>query len=320
VTEVTGDVAASFSVAAAALATATATPPEGRRCGDVVVAAHAPLPAVHGRAVVPLPPPHLSSLSTESFRGPPCVLVGLGDQNEMGPWNERDSMTKDTLLFPFVALCFLAVHCPSELSYTISLPPLSYEPVGMCVSSAPSMCTVFLHYCPPLLAIVSSREGPVLSPSASLAAPDCQLIGRTSACRSHSLGDRRSSSRVNSLLEWIFSLSNPVMALSSVQPRSVLALCAVSSRAWQEDCLVRASPPRAPRLEHDSPSGLHTCSSRASLAPRGFMYCGSDRWLFAVVVVAFHLRTAAPLPPSTPPPHQPPPSLPSGQGFSCTLL
>ena len=30
-------------------------------------------------------------------------------------------------------------------------------------------------------------EGPVLSPSASLAASDGQLIGRTSACRSHSL-------------------------------------------------------------------------------------------------------------------------------------
>ena len=45
VTEVTGDVAAPFSVATAALATATATPPEGRRCGDV----GASLPTRHYR-------------------------------------------------------------------------------------------------------------------------------------------------------------------------------------------------------------------------------------------------------------------------------
>jgi len=144
-------------------------------------------------------------------------------------------------------------------------------------TAGPGPNTVFLHYCPPLLAIFSPQEGPVLSPSASLAAPDCQLIGRTSACRSHSLGDRRSSSRVNSLLEWIFARSNAVMAVSVAQPWSVLALCAVSGRAWQDDCLLLAPPPRAPRFEHDSPSGLHTCTSRASLAPLGFMYCGSDR-------------------------------------------
>jgi len=146
VTEVTSDVAAPFSVAAAELAKATATHPEGRRCGDV----GAPLPArhlrqcMHGRAVVPPPPPHLSFLSTASLRGPPCVLVGLGDQDEMGPWNERDTMNKDTLLMPFVALFFLAVHHLSVLSYTISLPPLSYEPVGMYLSSAPSMCSMML--------------------------------------------------------------------------------------------------------------------------------------------------------------------------------
>jgi len=102
------------------------------------VAARAALPAVHGRAVVPLPPPYLSTLSTASLRAPSCVLLGLGDQDEMSPWNERDSMNIDILLLPFVALFFLAVHRASEVSYTIfSLPPLSYEPVGMCVSSAP---------------------------------------------------------------------------------------------------------------------------------------------------------------------------------------
>jgi len=91
-------------------------------------------------------------------------------------------------------------------------------------------------------------------------------------------------------------------------------------RAWQDSSLARAPPPRGPRFEHDNPCGLYTCGSRASLVPRGFRYCGPDRWLFAVVVGVYHLCTAAPLPPSTPPPHQPPPPLPACLGLSCMLL
>ncbi|OSX79612.1 hypothetical protein BU14_0074s0042 [Porphyra umbilicalis] len=97
------------------------------------------------------------------------------------------------------------------------------------------------------------------------------------------------------------------MALSIAKPWSVLALSAP---------LARAPPPRGPRFEHDNPCGLYTCGSRASLVPRGFRYCGPDRWLFAVVVGVYQLCTAAPLPPSTPPPHQPPPPLPACLGLS----
>jgi len=143
VTAVKGDVAVSFCFAAAALASATATPPQGRWCGDV----GASVPTRHKRQCLaelcsPSPTPQLSSLSIASLRGPPCVLVSLGDQDEMGAWNEQDSMNKLTLSLPFGALCFEDAHRPSELSCTISLPPLRAG--GLCFSSASSTCSKML--------------------------------------------------------------------------------------------------------------------------------------------------------------------------------
>jgi len=172
----------------------------------------------------------------------------------------------------------------------------------------------------------SSRHwrDPVFSPSASLPAPDCQLIGRTSACRSQSLGDQRVPPEATLSLDG-FSHARTLPWLFQLRSLGVSWLCLRREpspilRAWQDSSLARAPPPRGPRFEHDNPCGLYTCGSRASLVPRGFRYCGPDRWLFAVVVGVYQLCTAAPLPPSTPPPHQPPPPLPACLGLSCMLL
>jgi len=86
--------------------------------------------------------------------------------------------------------------------------------------------TVFLHYCPPLLAIVSSLGGP--SFLAERVASRSRLpVNRTNERLSIAIARRStSSSGGNSLLGWIFARSNRSMALSIAKPWSVLALSA----------------------------------------------------------------------------------------------
>jgi len=96
--DASGELTAPSVVAAAAVAGATATPPAGgRRRRPRRVAAHAPLPAVHGRVVVPAPPSsYLLSFEGVPPSRPPRASVGLGDQDRMGACIEQDSMNKHT--------------------------------------------------------------------------------------------------------------------------------------------------------------------------------------------------------------------------------